>query len=90
MDREALKRELTEQFHQSLDQTIDAVEKARDGAWIADSEWEVRDAFEKLMAQAFERVLQSKLDTAEKAVAFSPSRPPEQGTTRHRPAQRRR
>lgn len=73
MDREALKRELTEQFHRSLDQTIDAVEQAPDGAWIAASEWQVREAFQTLMAQAFERVLQAKLDAAEAAgVVFSP------------------
>ena len=42
MDREALKRELTDQFHQSLDQAMDAVQRAPDGAWIAASEWEVR------------------------------------------------
>ncbi len=72
MDRAALKRELTEQFHQSLDQTIDAVERAPDGAWIAASEWQVREAFQTLMAQAFERVLQAKLDAAEAGGVFSP------------------
>ncbi len=84
MDREALKRELTDQFHQSLDQAMDAVARAPDGAWISASEWEVREVFQKLTAQAFERILQAKLDAAAPA-AFSPSGPgqaAEQGNTR--------
>lgn len=82
MDREALKRELTEQFHQSLEQTIDAVERAPDGAWIAASEWQVREAFQTLMAQAFERVLQAKLDAVESDGAFSPCGSAQQGKAR--------
>ncbi len=62
MDRDALKRELTEQFHQSMDQAIEAVEQAPDGSWIAASEWQVRELFQKLTAQALERILQAKLD----------------------------
>ena len=73
MDRDALKRELTEHFQQSLDQAMDAVQRAPDGAWISASEWEVRAVFQKLMAQAYERILQAKLDAAEKGGAFSPS-----------------
>lgn len=88
MDREALKRELTEQFHQSLDQTIDAVERAPDGAWIADSEWQVRQAFHQLMATAFERVLQAKLDAAESDGVFSPCGHAQQGKARAGRAQR--
>ena len=64
MDRDALKRELTEHFQQSLDQAMDAVEQAPDGAWISASEWEIRELFQKLMAQAYERILQAKLDAA--------------------------
>ena len=92
MDREALKRELTDQFKQSLDQAMDAVERAPDGAWIAASEWEVRAVFQKLTAQAFERILQAKLDAA-KPAAFSPSGPgkaAEQGNTRVGRSHRRR
>lgn len=72
MDRQAIKRELTDQFQQSLDQAMDAVQRAPDGAWIAASEWEVREVFQKLTTQAFERILQAKLDAANPAV-FSPS-----------------
>jgi hypothetical protein len=81
MDREALKRKLTDQFQHSLDQAMDAVQRAPDGAWIAASEWEVREVFLKLTAQAFGQILQAKLDAAEPA-AFSPCGPspaPEQG-----------
>jgi hypothetical protein len=92
MDREALKRELTDQFHKSLDRAMDAVQRAPDGAWISASEWEVREVFQKLTAQAFERILQAKLDAAAPA-AFSPSGPAqaaEQGNTRIGRAHRRR
>ena len=76
MDRDALKRELTEHLQQSLDQAMDAVEQAPDGAWISASEWEIRELFQKLMAQAYERILQAKLDAAEKDRGdFSPSGP---------------
>jgi hypothetical protein len=73
MDRDALKRELTEQFQQSLDQAMEAVERAPDGAWISASEWEVRELFQELTARAFERILQAKLDAAEASGVFSPS-----------------
>ena len=73
MDREVLRRELTKQFQQSLDQAMDAVQRAPDGAWIAASEWEVREVFQKLTAQAFERILQAKMDAAAvKPAVFSP------------------
>lgn len=75
MDRDALKRELTEHFQQSLDQAMDAVEQAPDGAWISASEWQIRELFQKLTAQAYERILQAKLDAAEKSGVFPPSEP---------------
>ena len=86
MNREVLKRELTEEFQQSLDQAMDAVQRAPDGAWIAASEWEVRAVFQKLTAQAFERILQAKMDAAVvKPAVFSPgggSKAAEQGKPR--------
>jgi hypothetical protein len=91
MDRDALKRELTQHFQQSLDQAMDAVEQAPDGAWISGSEWEIRELFQKLTAQAYERILQAKLDAAEKSGAFSPSGPDrEQGKARDGRVDRRR
>ena len=80
MDREALKRELTDQIQQSLDQAMDAVQRAPDGAWIAASEWEVREVFQKLTAQAFERILQAKLDAAKPAAfSWAKEKPPAAG-----------
>jgi hypothetical protein len=74
MDRVKLKQELTEQFQHSLDQAIEAVEKAPDGRWIAASEWQIREIFQKLMADSFQKLLQTKLDAADQA-AFSPGGP---------------
>lgn len=92
MDRDALKRELTEHFQQSLDQAMDAVDQAPDGSWISASEWEVRELFQKLTAQAYERILQAKLDAAETERGdFSPSETgSEQGKAWDRRAERRR
>lgn len=91
MDREALKRELTGAFQQSLEEVMDAVERAPDGQWIAASEWQVRQAFQDLTARAFERIVQAKLDAADEA-AFSPSGPAaaKQGPAKPGRAQRRR
>ncbi len=92
MDRDALKRSLKEQFEQSLDKALDAVEQAPDGRWIAASEWQVREIFQKLMSECYQSMLQSRMDAAPQA-AFSPSRPQtpqEQGKTIHPRAHRRR
>lgn len=91
MDRDALKRELTQHFQQSLDQAMEAVERAPDGAWISASEWQVRELFQKLTAQAFERIVQAKIDAADPA-AFSPcgaAQSAKQGKARPARAQRR-
>ena len=91
MDRDRLTRELTEHFQVSLNLAMEAVDKAPDGQWIAASEWEIREIFQKLMAEAYQKILQSKLDAADQA-AFSPSKPGagQQGASTHRRAQRRR
>lgn len=92
MDRKAIKRKLKEQFDQSLDRALDAVEQAPDGHWIAASEWQVRQVFQELMAQSYQQMLQAKMDAAPQA-AFSPSRPrqaKEQGDASGPRAHRRR
>ena len=71
MDRDAIKRELRDHFEQSLDEAIGAVETAPDGRWIAASEWQIREIFQKLMQQSYQTLLQKKLDAAPRA-AFSP------------------
>jgi hypothetical protein len=74
MDKEVLKRELTERFQQSLDSALKAVDEAPDGKWIAASEWEVRDIFQKLTADCFGRMIQRRIDHLPSAsqAAFSP------------------
>jgi hypothetical protein len=93
MDRDAIKRALKERFEQSLEQALDAVEQAPNGQWIAASEWQVREIFQKLMADSYQQLLQDKMNAAPQA-AFSPSGPPpaqEQGkTTRRQRADRQR
>ena len=92
MDRDAIKRKLKEQFDQSLDKALDAVEQAPDGRWIAASEWQVREIFQKLMAESYQQMLQARMDAAPQA-AFSPSRPrqvKEQGKASGPRAHRRR
>jgi hypothetical protein len=74
MDRDKLTRELTELFQVSLNQAMEAVEKASDGQWIAASEWQIRGIFQQLMADSYQKILQAKLDAADQA-AFSPSQP---------------
>ena len=96
MDKEALKRRLTERFHQALDEAVAAVEAAPDGQWIAASEWEVRDAFQKLTAQCYQEMVQGRVDAQPPAsrAAFSPGGPAggraaEQGPARGAGADRR-
>jgi hypothetical protein len=74
MDKEVLKRQLTERFQQSLDSALKAVDEAPDGQWIAASEWEVRDLFQKLTADCFGRLIQQRIDRLPSAAqaAFSP------------------
>lgn len=93
MDRESIKRKLKAQFEQSLDEALDAVEKAPDGRWIAASEWQVREIFQKLTARSYQQMLQAKMDAAAPQAAFSPSRPEqakEQGKAAGPRAHRRR
>jgi hypothetical protein len=76
MDKEVLKRQLTERFQQSLDSALKAVDEAPDGQWIAASEWEVRDIFQKLTADCFGQLIQQRIDRlpSSSQTAFSPSR----------------
>jgi len=66
--REAVKGD----FEQMLKQTADALNRARDGAIIADSEMIVREALARFRQKVFEKGVQLKADKAAKA-AFSPS-----------------
>jgi len=59
-------------FERMLEETADALNKARDGAIIADSEHVVRDAMARFRQKVYEKAVQMKADKAAKA-AFSPS-----------------
>jgi hypothetical protein len=74
MDKEVLKRQLAERFQQSLESALKAVEEAPDGQWIAASEWEVRDIFQKLTSDCFGQIIQQRIDQLPSASqsAFSP------------------
>ena len=78
MDKEVLKRQLTERFQETLDAAIKAVDAAPDGQWIAASEWEVRDIFQKLTADCFGQMIQTRIDRLPSASqsAFSPDARP--------------
>ncbi len=77
MDKDVLKCELTQRFQQSLDSALNAVVEAPDGQWIAASEWEVRDIFQKLTADCFGRMIQQRIDQVPSSseAAFSPAGP---------------
>jgi hypothetical protein len=92
VDRDAVKRGLKERIEQSLDEALDAVERAPDGSWIAASEWQVRELFQKLMSDSYQQILQARLDAAPQA-AFSPCRAPKaqkQRVASHQRVDRRR
>jgi hypothetical protein len=74
MDKEVLKQRLTERFQRSLEEALKAVEDAPDGQWIAASEWEVRDIFQKLTADCFGQMIQDRIDglPSQSQTVFSP------------------
>jgi len=62
MDKEGLKRRLTERFQQTLAEALAAVDAAPDGRWIAASEWQVRDTFQRLTAECYQEMMQGRVD----------------------------
>ena len=72
IDSEALRRAVASDFEKMLKETADAMNNARDGAIIADSEWIVRDAMARFRQKVYEKAVQMKTDKAAKA-AFPPS-----------------
>ena len=76
IEPEELKRAMAAELEQLLQETTDALNKARDGAIIADSEWIVREAMGRFRQKVFEKGVQMKADKAAKA-AFSPSAQPQ-------------
>lgn len=97
MDRQGLKRQLHAKVEAALDKAMDAVEAAPDGQWIAGSEWAVRGAFQELMRECFQEIVQAKIEADPDAAAgsFPPGAGPAsggavQGRAARRRAQRRR
>ncbi len=76
MDQEVLRRRLRERFEASLDAAVEAVASAPDGRWIAGSEWQVRDIFQRLMSDCFQELVQARMEAHPNAgqAASSPSR----------------
>jgi hypothetical protein len=63
MDRRELRRRLRDKAGAAIEKAMDAVEAAPDGRWIAGSEWAVRGAFQELMRECFQEIVQAKLDS---------------------------
>jgi len=72
IEPEELEHAMRAEFRQLVKETADAMNKARDGAIIADSEWIVREAMARFRQKVYEKAVQMKADKAAKA-AFSPS-----------------
>ena len=73
MDKEVLRQEVMQQAMAAVEQAMAVVERAPDGQWISGSEWQVREIFQKLMSQSYQRLLQSRIDahpTASQAAFF--------------------
>lgn len=74
MDKDVLDQLLQQRCREAMGQARLAVEQAPDGRWIAASEWEVREIFQKLTRDCCQLMLQAKADehrTADQA-SFSP------------------
>ena len=66
-----LKQAMAEDFEKLVAQTAEALNNARDGAIIADSERIVHDAMAQFRQKVFQKAVQMKADKAAKA-AFPP------------------
>ena len=64
---------MREEFDDFLRQTWEAMNAARRGRWIADTEEVMRQARDRLGQRAYEKLLQLRIEVGQEA--FSPSRP---------------
>lgn len=71
IDAKQLENSLREEFERCIAAVVQAVDGARIGAIIDDSEEPVRQATAQLRQKIFEKAIQMKTDAAE--AAFSPS-----------------
>lgn len=72
VNREQLAAELHSDLEQTLGQVMDAVNSARDGWLIDDSEGPVFELMKELESRVFQKALQLRVDSTESA--FSPSK----------------
>lgn len=73
LDAKQLEKSLREDFERCLAAVVQAVDRARIGAIIDESEEPVREATGRLRQKIFEKAIQMKTAAAE--AAFSPSAP---------------
>lgn len=73
IDAQQLEKSLREDFEQCLAAVVQALNQARIGAIVDDSEEPVREATGRLRQKIFEKAIQMKTEAAE--AAFSPSTP---------------
>jgi hypothetical protein len=64
---------MREEVEQYLQQIMEAVNQAPDGAWISGSEEQVRDITAAMRQRIYEQAVQKRVDAAE--AAFPPSAP---------------
>ena len=76
MDHQELEKLLKDDFQRCIAEVTEAVDKARIGAIIDDSEEPVRMATSRLRQMIFQKAIQMKTDAAE--AAFSPSQEQDQ------------
>jgi hypothetical protein len=76
IDRQALEQQLKADFQRCIDEVVEAIDTARIGTIIDDSEEPVRDATSRLRQSIFQKAIQMKTNAAE--AAFSPSEEPDQ------------
>lgn len=74
MDKDVLERHLDELCQKAMTEARATVQQAPDGQWIAASEWQVRDIFQRLTRDCYQAMLQAKADAHPAAcqAAFSP------------------
>lgn len=71
LDRAKFRAQLLAEFERTVEAVADAVDQARMGRVIRDSEEPARDALDRFRQVAYEQALQAKIDAAE--AAFPPS-----------------
>jgi hypothetical protein len=74
LDREALRKRMLAEFEHTLTEVADAVDGAKAGRLIRDSEEPARVALDRFRQVMYETAMQGKMDAAE--AAFPPSGQP--------------